>query len=110
MKFNDMKLSSWTSPMLFTINPQRFIHLTGSLLRLALIGLGFFALYQTFNRTLVPLLSGAIDRHLQQIDDLAQRHSQEHQQIVTQLQQCNHQLDQLVTDVKIRNAAKHQVQ
>lgn len=30
--------------MLFTINPQRFIHLTGSLLRLALIGLGFFAL------------------------------------------------------------------
>ena len=84
--------------------------LTGPASALFVAMLGFFALYQTFNRTLVPLLSGAIDRHLQQIDDLAQRHSQEHQQIVTQLQQCNHQLDQLVTDVRIRNAAKHQVQ
>lgn len=75
--------------------------LTGPASALFVALLGFLALYKTFNTTLVPLLSGAIDRHLQQIDDLAQRQTTEHAAIIDQLQQCNSRLDRLVTHTEL---------
>jgi len=71
--------------------------LTGPASALFVALLGFLAIYRTFNSTMLPLMSGAIDRHLQQIDDLASRQQAEHQAIITQLVQCNQQLDRLVT-------------
>jgi len=76
--------------------------LTGPASALFVALLGFLALYKTFNSTLVPLLSGAIDRHLQQIDDLAQRQSTEHQAMIDQLQSCSQRLDRLVTHADMR--------
>ena len=71
--------------------------LTGPASALFVALLGFLAIYRTFNSTMLPLMSGAIDRHRQQIDDLASRQQAEHQAIITQLVQCNQQLDRLVT-------------
>lgn len=76
--------------------------LTGPASALFVALLGFLALYKTFNGTLVPMLSGAIDRHLQQIDDLSQRQSAEHQAMIDQLQSCSSRLDRLVTHADMR--------
>ena len=70
--------------------------LTGPASALFVALLGFLAIYRTFNSTMLPLMSGAIDRHLQQIDDLASRQQAEHQAIISQLVQCNQRLDRLV--------------
>jgi len=78
--------------------------LTGPASALFVALLGFLAIYRTFNSTMLPLLSGAIDRHLQQIDDLARRQQAEHQAIIDQLQKCNQRLDRLIAQADWKQA------
>jgi len=78
--------------------------LTGPASALFVALLGFLAIYRTFNSTMLPLLSGAIDRHLQQIDDLTARSTAEHQAIIDQLQKCNQRLDRLIAQADWKQA------
>lgn len=54
--------------------------------------------WKTFHSTVLPLISGAIDRHLQQIDEMAERHSAEHTAMLAGLTQLSTQIEALRHD------------
>jgi hypothetical protein len=44
------------------------------------------AIWRLATQMVVPLIQGAVDRHLQQIDAMVEKHSQEHQAIISALE------------------------
>jgi hypothetical protein len=56
------------------------------------------AAWKTFHSTVLPLISGAIDRHLAQIDEMATRHSAEHTAMLTGLQTLTSHVEALRHD------------
>lgn len=55
-----------------------------------LVGLGMF---KFFNSSIMPLIEGTVTRHLAQIDEMNERHSKEHEKIMTVCQGICDRLD-----------------
>ena len=54
----------------------------GAIVVCVLVG---WAVYRLLVHFAVPLMQGAVDRHLAQVDEMNQRHSDEHRQIIDAL-------------------------
>jgi len=54
----------------------------GAIVVCVLVG---WAVYRLLVHFAVPLMRGAVDRHLAQVDEMNQRHSDEHRQIIDAL-------------------------